>query len=258
MNSKLKIATTVAIIIVLFSVTYKYLIKSNPQTNKETSSVSANLKTTESTRNSRLEKLLKEAQDLDISDKDAKNKLSSEIADELLLIYTSSKKIKEFNKEKALKDLANQVLNSVPANKYSKMDLNIKEGVTLIQYNEGLKKALEPLSELDEYELKLIAKAYNDFDNKNFERIKNYHDKYQEVVENLKKVPIAPDFAQMHLSLLNAYERMRLALLLIYLSKNDTILAYPGLSAYLKAEKDLMNIQRFVNNYIKSHVKKEK
>ena len=259
MNYKIKIATAIAVVIVLLSIVYKYTARDSSQTqNKKGSVTTSNLETNKTVRNSRLAKLLQEAQSMDISNEDQKNKLSSEIADELLLIYTSSKKIKDFNKEKALKDLAEEVLNSTPNNKYNKADLNIKEGVDLMQYNEEIKKALEPLYELNEYELELIAKTYNDFDDKNFKKIKNYHDRYQEAVDNLKEVPVAPEFAQMHLSLLNAYERIRLALLLIYFSKNDTILAYPGLSAYLKAENDLMNVQRFVNNYIKSHVKEEK
>ncbi len=140
--------------------------------------------------------------------------------------------------EKELNRLAQSVLNT-DYNLTSKDDLNIKKNIDLNQYKKEMGKALSKLLQIKEYELDTIAKIVKDKDEQAYLTLAKDIVIYNEVINDLKQIPVNEDLAVPHLQLINSYEKLVTSMELIIKSKNDIILLYPGLKALIEADKGI-------------------
>ncbi len=167
-------------------------------------------------------------------------KLTERAARNLIYTYIIAKQSGKDTKElqKLIENEVEQVLN-VQIRKYKKDDLTIIKSFSKQKYKKDMRKALDPLTQITEYELESIAKYIKDNDPEALKNINNDIKLYTQTIINLLQVPIEEKLAIPHLALINAYSKLLASLQLISESKNDIMLVYPGLKLFLEADAEI-------------------
>ncbi len=191
-------------------------------------------------------------QENDLETKEIKTKTET-TAELLLLAYTYKKANPEDIKNlKNIVDKISKEVYSKPLPRYSKEDINISQTFNLNEYKGAVIKALQPLKNINEYELDSVALFIKNKDANAKQRLIKYEGYYIQTINNLLKIPVSEDFAPAHIALVNAYLEFVNSIKLIIGSENDIMLAYPGLDLFFRSEADIKSAHIAIDLYFKS------
>ncbi len=181
-------------------------------------------------------------------------KTKTETAAELLLLAYTYKKTNpdDVNNLKNIVDKISKEVYSKPLPKYSREDINVSQTFDLNEYKDAVIKSLQPLKNIDEYELDSVALFIKNKDADAKQRLIEYEGYYIQTINNLLKIPVSEEFAPAHIALVNAYLEFVNAMKLIIDSENDIMLAYPGLDLFFRSEADIKSAHIAIDLYFKS------
>ncbi len=189
--------------------------------------------------------------------KDSKQPITDEAARSLALAYINSKQEgEEAEINESLQEISDDFLN-VKYTMYDSGDIKIDASVTANDYTKNMRRAIRPLLKIKEYELDTVAKAVKDSDETAFATLNDDIALYTTTINNLLAVAVNQDLAVPHLALINAYSKLVASLELILKSKNDIMLAYPGLKLFLEADREIYSAYDALKLYVELHDKKQ-
>ncbi len=163
--------------------------------------------------------------------------LTKQAAQSLLLAYE-----KKGGDQKEFKEVMDHLAESLldyPINTHNPKELHIAKQINPEEYKLGIRRALEPLTELKEYELDTVVKYINEHKPGDLDTLKKDRALYRSAISRLLKLKTNKELSTPQLKLINAYEKIDSAFLLTIKSKNDIILGYPALKRLLEAEKEV-------------------
>jgi hypothetical protein len=190
------------------------------------------------------------------ANEDGEETRTQALANQVFGTYFARKELDRYTEEDAKKivDVATATAMTHTITQFKLSSITADQPATkeaIKAYKEAVKKALDPVFAITEYELQTYARATEKNDPKEFEKLKTAANAYARSIELLIAIHAPSDAGDVHLSLINAFAKMSYALSEMSKGFDDIIASYSALKVFAEGEQHVdMAFQRHKTYFV--------